>query len=336
MGISALASAANMTSRSLNRRLLAFLICSIGASVAQADWLPTEHYVYASSGGWGNDFSSGPGLTPGLATTGGGIDPAHSEGSAVASLTDAGGTVVASANSSARADASGVLGITAASSDTVSSGSYAFAVAHATLADVIHFHVPYGLPFVNPILVNMDVHASWASDAITAQAVTLAQASLTVFNPASSDLGHSLYIGPGSSLANGSTATITAQITQSILQSMISNYPQYVTAEPLGYDIAFILGMNLGSFGGLPPGYSLDASHTATFSISTPADVTWDSASGLLLSTGREPDITVPEPNTFALMLFGLVAFAAARRVPSAANVTGERQPLRSRNENPK
>lgn len=298
-----------MTSRSLNRRLLAFLICGMCASVAQAAWPPTEHYVSASAGGWGTVISSN--LTPDLATTGGGVDSAHSEGSAVASLTDTGGAAVASANSSAHADASGVLGIKAASSDTLSDGSFAYAVAHASLVDVIHFYVPYGLPFVAPIVVDMDVHASWSSDSPAAPAVTLAQASLTVFNPASSNLGHSLNIGPGSSFVNGSTATITTQITRGILQSMITNYPQYVTTGPLGYDIAFALGMDLSSFGGLPPGYSLDASHTATLSISTPAGITWDSASGLLLAS------PVPEPDTSGLMLFGLVglgAFEARRR----------------------
>jgi hypothetical protein len=246
-------------------------------------------------------------LTPQLNATGGGSDTTDSQGSAVVSLTDSVGNVVALADSSAYANAAGVLGITASTSNSLSDGSVAYGVANATLDDVIHFHVLSGLPFSDSILVSMDVHASWSNSGPAAPGLTLAQAHLFVFNPAVSNLGHSLMIGSDSSFVNGGTSTLSATITKGMLQSMITNYPQYVTAEASGYDIAFTLEMSLQTAGALPPGYQLDASHTATLSISTPVGVNWTSASGLLAVS------PVPEPATASLMLFGIFALAAAR-----------------------
>lgn len=303
--------------RPLRVLLVASGLVSI-TSAAWAAWNPSDHYVSASAAAACPFVSGNTDCV--TSQTGGLSDPSISSGSANGALVSGyDGTVWATATGEASASAgTGRLGIKAVSPPTTSNGSVV-GVAQATLADVLTFHIPYGTPFVNSIDVTMGVHAAWTYQGPAGTEpinLTLGTASLSVFNPGTSNLGKTAYIGLGSggTVANNQPYTITADIKMSWLQTLINDYPAYVQFTSSGYDIPFTLQMSLATFGGMAPGFAFDASHTAQLAISTPTGVTWSSASGLLLADA------VPEPSTYALALLGAATLGCVmqrRRAPA-------------------
>ncbi|MCV2355979.1 PEP-CTERM sorting domain-containing protein [Paucibacter sp. B2R-40] len=292
---------------------IAAALIGAACNAARADWIPVDKSeVYGSSGAGARTFSSYYSAVTG---SGGGIyDPLTSGGTAVGGIQDLrNGQMLRTATSTASADmASASLSISANGSLPLSDGSWATSGALSTLHDTLSFHIPYGNLLPSSILLKMDVHAGWLHDPNAGPTITnktLGQASIGVRNGSGIGAFDNIYIGTDTRLSNGGTVTLVADLKPSYLKTLITQYPQFTTITPTGYDIYFSFDMLLKTYKSMDAGDSLDASHTAKLvTIDVPTGVTWTSRSGLLLASA------VPEPSTWAFWLVGLTGIGALGR----------------------
>jgi hypothetical protein len=252
-------------------------------------------------------YSPGPGLnlpTPGTgaATSSPGLNsPGYSASSGGVSYQNAGETFTANANLPA-----GVLRVSAASNSV----SYA-ASATAYLADAVTFHVTGPSPAIVDVRVSLDGvvadagknAGSYSSDLSFGFGGSFDYYG-AIYNNGNTTYGFNGASGYGPIYGWGPSGTPQSDQSPYYKASgsdtgFVWNGQLYVTnGETLG------LGMTLSTT--VSGGATADFMNTAQVSFGLPSDVTFTSASGVLLTT------SVPEPSTWAMMLLGLAGLGIA------------------------
>ncbi len=325
-----------MTASKTFPRLLCVPLFGLLAATGQADPLPSGTGVYLSTSSFSNgvfSYASGPGISTYNA---GGFETeqmgANSEvvipgpsgfplGLTTASLeqssTSTYGTSYAKAVASleqgtlrARANSNDGSQTTCGTPTCIT--SQAAMLADAWMKDVVTFH----LAGTSSATVQVNVHVDGTVNA-------------GPYTAATSALTYILNLGGGGfqygALSNYTGANGVPSIVLSGFTGGIVEQPTFTNATNTGFDFSgnltvtdgltlpLFIALQLDSRGGM----DADFGNTAKFSFGLPANVSFTSASGVLLTAA-----VVPEPGTWALMLCGLAAVGSLVRSRGGAAQT--------------